>query len=375
MSSFRFHVLALPHTITSPEYCMCAFTNKVLKFCAMMTRRGHIVYHYGHEDSKVECYEHISIITNALLKETYGDFNRNAMFKYSCTDKAYVIFNQKAIEEVGKRKQLGDFLLVFWEQKEVARAHIDKCIPVRPGIGSHLHNTTWCPFTVWESYCVMNNSIGFNMPKWSDCVIPNFFDVSQFEYKVEKQNYLLFMARIIINKGILIAIELAQKTNSILYIAGQGDYEKIIGSKPPSYVHVLGCVDEIKRKELLANAKALIMPTCYSEPFGGVVIEAGLSGTPVITSDFGAFPEIVLHGKTGYRCRTMDHFIYAVKNIHKIKPQTCRSWTVKNFSMSRIALKYEEYFQMVTNSSRKAGFYQENNERNELDWLENYYPS
>ncbi len=41
---------------------MCAFVQKVYKFCEEMTKRGHTVYHYGHEDSSVNCTEHINVI-------------------------------------------------------------------------------------------------------------------------------------------------------------------------------------------------------------------------------------------------------------------------------------------------------------------------
>ncbi len=375
--SFRFHVLAVPHTITSKDYLACAFTQKVLKFCTMMHNRKHIIYHYGHELSQVECTEHISIINSEILETAYGNYNyHKEFFKYE-NKEAIKIFNDNAIKEIETRKQKGDFILCFWDQKEVANAHKDLII-VRPGIGNHNSNI-WAPYNIFESHSVMNNTYGSNQfknPSWYDCVIPNYFDLGDFQYKDQKENYLLFIGRLIANKGLSLAVDVAIRTNNTLIVVGQGDYYSIMGKNhvKPDNVILFGYANETQRKILLASAKALILPTYYSEPFGGVVIEAGLSGTPVITTDWGAFAEIVLHGITGYRCRTIEQFCWAIKNINNIKPIDCRNWCENNFSLERVAKMYEEFFNSLYNVQLGKGFYHENLNRKELDWLNKKYP-
>jgi hypothetical protein len=107
----RFHVLAVPHTITTKEYSACAFTQKVLKFCAMMMARGHTVLHYGHEKSVVECTEHITVTNDAILQKTYGRYDwKKEQFKSLNGDFASVHFNTSASIQVGLRKKQGDFL-------------------------------------------------------------------------------------------------------------------------------------------------------------------------------------------------------------------------------------------------------------------------
>lgn len=366
----RFHVLSLPHTVTTKEYCACAFTQKVLKLCAMLTKRGHTVYHYGHADSVVECTESITVTDNQVLLEAYGSYDwKKEFFKHNNADHAHQTHYRNSIAEIAKRKQKGDFLLCFWGQSPVAAAHPD-LIAVEPGIGCF--NRLWAPFNVFESYAVMNCVYGImdnKNPSWYDCVIPNYFDPGDFEFQEVKGDYLLFLGRMITNKGISIAVDVAERTGNKLIIAGQGSYEAIMGGPPPPHVIVVGYADVEKRKKLLANAKGLIQASYYNEPFGGCVIEAGLSGTPVITSDWGAFSETVVHGTTGYRCRTMDHFVWAVKNLDKIKPADCRKWCVDNYSMDRVVLMYEEFFQMLLDVNRAKGFYEIHEDRKELDWL------
>ena len=366
----RFHALALPHTVTTKEYCACAFTQKVFKLCSMLIKRGHTVIHYGHEDSTVECDENVPVTNNAVLEKAYGTYDwKKTFFKHSSDDYAHQTFYRNAIVEVGKRKQPGDFLLMFWAQHCVSQAH-PELIAIEPGIGCF--NKTIGSFNVFESYAVMHTVYGImenKSPSWYDCVIPNYFDPADFEYRETKGDYFLFMGRIIPTKGLIIAVDIARKTGTKLIVAGQGSYEQVMGGPPPPFVEFIGYADVEKRRELLAGAKALIQATYYSEPFGGCVIEANMSGTPVITSDWGAFSETVVHGTTGYRCRTMDQFIWAAKHIGELSPAACRKWAMDNYSGDRVILKYEEYFQMLTDVKAGGGFYHEREDRANLDWL------
>jgi hypothetical protein len=143
----------------------------------------------------------------------------------------------------------------------------------------------------------------------------------------------------------------------------------------PDHVIHVGYVEPKARSELMRNAKALFAPTHYNEPFGGVTIEALFCGTPNITTDWGGFAENNIHGVTGYRCRTIEQFVWAAKNIDKISRKACYDWAINNFSLERIALMYEEYFEsLIKIHNGMGGFYSVNDSRSELDWLKRYYP-
>jgi len=70
----------------------------------------------------------------------------------------------------------------------------------------------------------------------------------------------------------------------------------------------------------------------------------------------------------------MDHFVWAAKNIDKISPRACHQWAVNNYSMDRVVLMYEEFFQMLADVNKAGGFYEIHQDRKQLDWLKRYMP-
>ena len=376
----RFHILGLPHTVTSKEYNACAYTQKVYKFGKMMTARGHEVIHYGHEESDLPCTEHVTVITNDDLKIAYGNYDwRKNFFKFDTNDHAYKTFYANAIREVGKRKQKNDFILPFWGAgtRPVCDAHPDM-ICVEPGIG--YAGGHWARFKIFESYAIYHayyglDSVGTCKQDWYDTVIPNYFDPEDFTYNDKKDDYFLFLGRVYEGKGVNIAVQATEAIGAKLIIAGQNSLKQMGYTEIPSHVTELGYADVETRRNLMANAKGAFVASLYTEPFGGVQVECLFSGTPTITTNWGSFTENNIHGVTGYRCTTFEQFTWAAKNIGNIKPEACRDFALNNFSLDVVAQKYEEYFQSVLNVYNGNGWYEKNDSRTELNWLNKYIPA
>ena len=374
-TSPTFHVLGLAHTKTTRDYMSCAYTQKVLKLIPMLTGMGYEVIHYGAEGSKVPT-THVDVITDLEQQSVYGNYDwRREFFRHDPKDAAYATFNENAAAAINDRKTEGDILLVTFGnyQKPVTDA-VGLHFTVESGIG---YEGVYTNYRIFESYSWMHHVYGLLHQKqgsWYDAVIPNYFDLDDFTHRDrdEKEDYFLFMGRLSDVKGLRVAVEVARELGIEIRIAGQGEHETFM--LEGANVKYLGSIGPKERDEQMGHAKAVFVPTFYIEPFGGVAVEAQLCGTPVITTDWGVFSETVLHGVTGYRCRTFDDFVFAARNIDKISPNDCRGYAEANYSMQRVAPMYKEYFTKLMDLNSPEGWYLLRDDRTELDWLKRSYP-
>lgn len=375
--TFRFHLLGLAHVPTHRDVYCCAYTQKVVKLSKMLKSLGHTVFLYAGEGSDADCDEFIQVVSDADRKACYGDYDwHSGFFKHDGKDAAYQTFNTNAIPAIKDRQQPGDFLLCTMGtyQKPIADALTDIRV-VESGIG---YRGVFADRRVFESYAWMHYIYGLtrqNDGSWYDAVIPNYFELADFPFQADKEDYALYMGRIVRRKGVDVAVQVTRELGIPLIMAGQGTLKNEVEGLDirDSHVKFLGSVGPEERKRLMGAAKVAFVPTYYIEPFGGVAVEAMLCGTPVICSDWGAMSETVLDGITGYRCRTFDDFVRALANIDDIDPHACREWAEKNYSTGRVRWQYQAYFEQINDLSRK-GWY-ELHDRGNHDRYRRYHPS
>lgn len=366
----RFHSLAVPHNICHPDYVACAYQMKVLKFAAMMTARGHEVITYGVAGMQTESTEEVEVVDRDTFERVYGDHDyRSKLFRYDLQDDVYQMFYRRAAEEIRRRAQPGDFVLPFWGvgHRAVTDAVADRAICVEPGIG--YASGHWAAYKIFESYAIYHaycglEAVGSCRQSFYDVVIPNYFDHRDFDFRPQdKKDYMLFLGRVYSGKGLDIAIQVARETGLDLVVAGQGSLREAGYQDIPPNVHEYGYAGVEDRRRLMAEARVSMVASLYTEPFGGVQVENLFSGTPTVTTDWGAFTENNIHGVTGYRCRTFDDFCWAVENIDRIDPQQCRDFAMANFAFDAIAPRYEEFFENVLDVHNSTGWYQRHPER------------
>jgi glycosyltransferase involved in cell wall biosynthesis len=368
----RIIVPAIPHTVTNSDYVACAFTQKVRKFVKMMSGRGHEVYHVGHVDSDIHVandVHQVSVIDNNVLRQSYGDaYVDQHIWKYhgfgkffKSDDVAHQHFNSSAIAAIAPLITSDTVIVGFWGYGHKPIADAFPAVPfIEGGIGYLGAFSQW---RVYESNAVMcalatPEAVVKCLHNWYHRVIPNYFDPDDFDYadRSAKEDYLLYLGRVIESKGVDIAIQAAEAAGKKLLIAGQGQLSDLGYKTNPPHVQYVGYADPLRRRMLLAKAAGLIIASKYLEPFAGVQVEAWLSGTPTVTPDHSAFAEYNHHNVSGYRCRMFRHFVEACAKVQLLDTEACRAHGEK-FTLSAVAPLYDDYLQDVLDVYHDRGWY------------------
>ena len=183
----------------------------------------------------------------------------------------------------------------------------------------------------------------------------NGIDINNFEFNNKPGDYFAFLGRMSPEKGPVQAIQIAKAAGVKLKMAAKVDvadatfFEKEV--KPlinKKQIEFLGEIESQEKSNFLKNARGLIAPIQWAEPFGLFFVEAMACGTPVITMNRGSAPEIIKNGKTGFVLNNIEEATNAVKSIDKIKREDCRKWVEKNFSAEIMVENYEKiYYQLI----------------------------
>jgi glycosyltransferase involved in cell wall biosynthesis len=351
----------------------CAFTQKNYKLARMLLSLGHEVYYYGSEGSDVPCTKFIQTHTLSDIRNDYGNGDDQFEIGYDWTSSNFrhdfaterkpstLKYYANTIAAINEVKRPDDFLLCSMGlYNEIVANTVNLYLTCEPGIG-YLGSMKG-RFRAFESSFLQNFAYGSEHPYESisgspyDRIIPNYFDPEDIEFSSKKEDYYLFIGRMIKRKGILIAYLATQAIGKKLLIAGQGAHIDHRGylvpnenpdfELPPGNWEYVGYADVEKRKKLMAHAIATFTPTEYLEPFAGTHVESMLSGTPPITTNFGVFPGTIPdteNGKVGFRCNVLKDFIRAANNAKNVNYAYIRKYA-ERFLMDNVKWEYQQWF-------------------------------
>ena len=179
----------------------------------------------------------------------------------------------------------------------------------------------------------------------------NGLNTDDFKFTEEPEDYLVYFGRIHHDKGAAEAIQIATKAKKRLLMAGIIQDENYWREKVEPFlndqIQYVGHAGPDKRNELLGNAKALLHPINFNEPFGMSVAEAMLCGTPVIAFNRGSMPELILDAQTGFLVDTVDEAVDAVSWLDQIARIDCREWAESKFSAEKMTEDYFNLYQQI----------------------------
>ncbi|HEY6820673.1 MAG TPA: glycosyltransferase family 4 protein [Burkholderiales bacterium] len=164
-------------------------------------------------------------------------------------------------------------------------------------------------------------------------------------------DYFAFLGRVSPEKGLERAIEIAKAAGVRLRVAAKIDAadsryyrQRVVPLLGDPLIEYVGEVDEKDKGAFLGNARALLFPIDWPEPFGLAMIEAMSCGTPVIAWPHGSVPEIVEHGVTGYVINSVDDAVSAVQKVDRLDRDQVRMRFEERFSAARMAHDYLEVY-------------------------------
>jgi glycosyltransferase involved in cell wall biosynthesis len=339
----RFHLLALPNVQTTRAFVLDGFCTTTIRMARLLKSIGHDVILYASEENEAPCDELVTVITKA----EQAAFLDGMPYQYAALDNRaaplWMLANRRIAAAIAERKRPHDFILTIGgtSQQQIAELHPDlMCVEYSIG-----YISSFAPYRVFQSNQWRSFTHGMQGPNYDgrifDHVIPLFFDPAEFQYraKVDGEPFALYVGRLIPKKGIEIACKACEAAGIRLKVIGHGDPSLVTNG-----AEYLGALGMEERNEYQSRAGVVFCPTTYIEPFGATAIEAQLCGTPVISSDFGAFVETVEHGKSGFRCHLLRDYVEAIPAALALDREYIKNRACAHYSIAAAGQQYAAYF-------------------------------
>ena len=192
-------------------------------------------------------------------------------------------------------------------------------------------------------------------------VIHHGLDPGRFEWTDKPGNRVCFVGRFAEVKGPHIAIDAARMAGVPIDVAGEahaGNHEfaekELEWRLRLPHVRALGCIGIKRKVPLLRDARALLSPLDWEEPFGLALIEAMLSGCPVVAFPRGSAPELIEEGTTGFLADSPEQMANLIRPggiLDTFDRRRCRERAVERFSRDRLVTDYIRLYERVVRGS------------------------
>jgi glycosyltransferase involved in cell wall biosynthesis len=189
-------------------------------------------------------------------------------------------------------------------------------------------------------------------------VIHHGINADHFPFGKGEGGYVMCLGRMSREKGAKHAARVAAQTGARLLIVAKMRapeervyFEKEVRPLLSDRIKFLGEVSTRQKRELLANARALLNPICWPEAFGLAMIEALACGTPVLSFPEGAAVEVIEHGVTGFLCHDEEDMAARLDEVGRLDRRACRAAVEGYFSTKRMVADHIEFFEQVVSGA------------------------
>jgi glycosyltransferase involved in cell wall biosynthesis len=190
-------------------------------------------------------------------------------------------------------------------------------------------------------------------------VIHHGLDSRRFQCTDDPDDFVCFIGRYSECKGPHLAIDAARLAGLRIKIAGEVHEPdrafaaaELTARLQQPHVNELGCIGIDEKVPLLRDARALLTPINWEEPFGLIIIEAMLSGCPVISFPRGSAPELVENGVTGYLVEDVEQMADVIRPdgvLDHFDRRRCQRLARERFSRERMVADHLELYRAAIN--------------------------
>lgn len=356
------HILGLPHTVPNEDYATCAFTTKVRLFPRVLQSLGWRVKEYANVGSETSA-EHVEILSRKQFKLLSKRKSRTDALDADIDNKPLgETFQTRLLSTIKAMAKPGDIVGHIWGPNMEVVSALPDCIHVEMCVGYLA--SPGLPFRIYESSAWMHWHYGRagqedgNNYKW---VIPSPIDTNRWTPAARPtRDYVLFYGRVTERKGLNTLVEIAKRMPREQFLAvGAGDPSLWTEQANfPANLTFKGAAFGDERACYLQNAKCMVMPTTFIEPFGNSGVEAQLCGTPLISTAYGAFQETIDDGVTGYRCHALADWTEAIEHCGDLDRTQISALAHRKYDQAETARRYDMALRQLQDL-RGAGWYAE----------------
>lgn len=308
------HVLAPHHTILNDEFSHCAFSGKARRFAQMMKPFGYTVHEYANKGSESQADVKHVMLNEEEFKTFFKHETSSPGAQANPNTLAGQLFRQRLEHALREYARPGDVVAHIWTAYWDLPTKFPNLVHVETGIGYPndgigcyriFESYAWQHFH-WARYCSHGgvvptiNGDAYQIDRNPACtwVVPNYYDPADWPFNETPGNNVVFMARFVVDKGIVMLRKIIKRWHELhpddglkFVLAGMGGYaqwlaESFFTPEELARIDYRGVVNGPARAEMVGNARAMLLPSIFVEPFGGSGVESMMCfpGTTVVRS-------------------------------------------------------------------------------------------